>query len=160
MVPLARHGPQRGACHLWILSQVKTSTVMPLGLLPRPWDCLGATVQGCSHPGPQGETRGMSRRNALMQLPLCRSATNGRPNNVLSLMPHPRPCRWSPDAPSSQEMEHRLSSLQTSLTTVERSITRYENLIEDCRMQEEEACQEEEIFHEQEEEESPSLRWQ
>ena len=57
------------------------------------------------------------------------------------------------DAPSSREMEHRLSSLQTSLTTVERSITRYENLIEDCRMQEEEACQEEEIFHEQEEEE-------
>ena len=51
------------------------------------------------------------------------------------------------DAPSSWEMEHRLSSLQTSLTTIERSITRYENLIEDCRMQEEE------ISHEQEEEE-------
>ena len=30
---------------------------------------------------------------------------------------------------------------------------RYENIIEDCRMQEEEACQEEEISHEQEEEE-------
>ena len=30
---------------------------------------------------------------------------------------------------------------------------RYKNLIEDCRMQEEEACQEEEISHEQEEEE-------
>ena len=29
---------------------------------------------------------------------------------------------------------------------------RYENLIEDCRMQEEEACQEEEISHKQEEE--------
>ena len=57
------------------------------------------------------------------------------------------------DAPSSQEMEHRLSFLQTSLTMVERSITRYENLIEDCRMQEEEAHQEEEISHKQEEEE-------
>ena len=57
------------------------------------------------------------------------------------------------DAPSSREIEHRLSSLQTSLTTVERSIMRYENLIEDCRMQEEEACQEKEISHEQEEEE-------
>ena len=57
------------------------------------------------------------------------------------------------DAPSSREMEHRLSSLQTSLTVIERSITRYENLIEDCRMQEEEAHQEEEISHEQEEEE-------
>ena len=56
------------------------------------------------------------------------------------------------NAPSSREMEHRLSSLQTSLTTIERSIMRYENLIEDCRMQEEEACQEEEISHEQEEE--------
>ena len=57
------------------------------------------------------------------------------------------------DAPSSREMEHRLSSLQTSLTMIERSITRYENIIEDCRMQEEEAHQEEEISHEQEEEE-------
>ena len=57
------------------------------------------------------------------------------------------------DAPSSQEMEHRLSTLQTSLDAVERSITRYENLIEDCWMQEEEACLEEEISHEQEEEE-------
>ena len=57
------------------------------------------------------------------------------------------------DALSSWEMEHRLSSLQTSLTAIERSIMRYKNLIEDCRMQEEEACQEEEISHEQEEEE-------
>ena len=57
------------------------------------------------------------------------------------------------DAPSSREMEHRLSSLQTSLDVIERSMMRYENLIEDCRMQEEEACQEEKISHEQEEEE-------
>ena len=28
-----------------------------LGLLPRPWDCLGATVRGCSHPGSQGELK-------------------------------------------------------------------------------------------------------
>ena len=56
------------------------------------------------------------------------------------------------DAPSSRELEHRLSSLQTSLTTIERSITRYENIIEDCRMQEEEAHQEEETSPEQEEE--------
>ena len=48
---------------------------------------------------------------------------------------------------------HRLSTLQTSLGMVERAITRYEDLIEDCQMQEEEAHQEEEIFHEQEEEE-------
>ena len=57
------------------------------------------------------------------------------------------------DVPSSREMEHRLSSLQTSLTVIERSITRYENIIEDCRMKEEEAHQEEEISDEQEEEE-------
>ena len=58
------------------------------------------------------------------------------------------------DAPSSQETEHRLNTLQTSLNAVERSIMRYKNLIEDCRMQEEEeACLEEEISWEQEEEE-------
>ena len=48
------------------------------------------------------------------------------------------------NVPSSREMEHRLSTLQTSLDVVERSIMRYENLIEDCRMQEEEAHLEEE----------------
>ena len=57
------------------------------------------------------------------------------------------------DAASGRELEHRLSSLQTSLTAIEWAITRYENIIEDCRMQEEEAHQEEEISHEEEEEE-------
>ena len=55
MVPPARHGPQRGACLLWIPSQVPTLTRKPLGLLPRPRDYLGATVRGRSHPGHQGE---------------------------------------------------------------------------------------------------------
>ena len=54
---------------------------------------------------------------------------------------------------SGRELEHRLNSLQTSLTAIERAITKYENILEDCRMQEEEAHQEEVIFHEQEEEE-------
>ena len=57
-------------------------------------------------------------------------------------------------------MKHRLNTLETSLDTVERSITKFENLIKDCWMQEEEvrhmeedeACLEEEICQEQEEE--------
>ena len=57
------------------------------------------------------------------------------------------------DSASGRELEHRLSSLQTSLTAIERAIMRYENILEDCRMQEEEAHQEEVIFQEQEEEE-------
>ena len=57
------------------------------------------------------------------------------------------------DALSSREMEHRLNTLQTSLDAVERSITKYENFIEDCWMQEEEAHLEEEIPQEEEEEE-------
>ena len=56
------------------------------------------------------------------------------------------------DAASGRELEHRLSSLQTSLTAIEQAIMRYENIIEDCRIQEEEARQEEEISHEHEEE--------
>ena len=51
---------------------------------------------------------------------------------------------------SGRELEDRLSSLQTSLTAIEWAITKYENILEDCRMQEEEACQEEVIFQEQE----------
>ena len=56
------------------------------------------------------------------------------------------------DSASGRELEHRLSSLQTSLTTIEWAITKYKNILEDCRMQEEEAHQEEVIFQEQEEE--------
>ena len=63
------------------------------------------------------------------------------------------------NAPSSREMEHSLSTLQTSLDVVERSIMKFENLIEDCRMleeevrhvEEDEARLEEEIHLEQEE---------
>ena len=56
------------------------------------------------------------------------------------------------DRASGMELEHRLNSLQTSLTTIERAITKYENILKDCRMQEEEVCQEEVISQEQEEE--------
>ena len=63
------------------------------------------------------------------------------------------------DAPSRREMEHRLNTLQTSLNAVERSITKFKNLIKDCRMLEEEVCHveedevclEEEIHQEEEE---------
>ena len=56
------------------------------------------------------------------------------------------------DSASSRELEHRLNSLQTSLTVIERAITKYENVLKDCRMQEEEARQEEVISQEWEEE--------
>ena len=58
------------------------------------------------------------------------------------------------DGASGRELEHRLSSLQTSLTMIEQAIMRYKNILEDCRMQEEEAHQEEVIFQEQEEEDA------
>ena len=56
------------------------------------------------------------------------------------------------DRASGVELEHWLNSLQTSLTAIERAITKYENILKDCRMQEEEACQEEVISQEREEE--------
>ena len=49
------------------------------------------------------------------------------------------------DRVSRVELEHRLSSLQTSLDAIERAITRHKNTLEDCRMQEEEARREEAI---------------
>ena len=55
------------------------------------------------------------------------------------------------NATSGRELKHRLNSLQTSLTAIEWAIMKYENILKDCRMQEEEACQEEVIFQEQEE---------
>ena len=64
------------------------------------------------------------------------------------------------DAPSRREMEHRLNTLQASLSMVERPIMKFKNLIEDCRMleeevhciEEDEACLEEEVCQEEEEE--------
>ena len=64
------------------------------------------------------------------------------------------------DGWSRREMEQRLNTLQTFLNMVETSITKFKNLIEDCRMVEEEVCcieedearQEEEIHQEEEEE--------
>ena len=63
------------------------------------------------------------------------------------------------DALSHREMEHRLNTLQTSLSAVERSIAKSKNLIEDCQMleeevrriEEDEAHLEEEIHQEEEE---------
>ena len=63
------------------------------------------------------------------------------------------------NVPSSRELEHRLNTLQTSLDRVERSITKFKNLIKDClmleeetrHMEEDEARMEEEICQEQEE---------
>ena len=57
------------------------------------------------------------------------------------------------DWASRVELEHRLSSLQTSLDAIERAITRHKNTLKDCRMQEEEARQEEAISQGREEEE-------
>ena len=59
------------------------------------------------------------------------------------------------DAASGRKLEQRLNSLQTSLTMVERAITRYEDILKDCRMQEEEDhqeedCQEEDAHQEEE----------
>ena len=62
------------------------------------------------------------------------------------------------DSASGRELEHRLNSLQTSLTAIEWAITKYENILEDCRMQEEEAHQEEVILQEQEEEEDTDAK--
>ena len=56
------------------------------------------------------------------------------------------------DRASGKELEHRLTSLQTSLSTIQQAIVRHENTLEDCRMQEEEAHQEEVTLPEQEEE--------
>ena len=55
------------------------------------------------------------------------------------------------DRASGRGLEHRLNSLQTSLTAIEWAIIKYENILKDCRMQEEEAHQEEVILPEQEE---------
>ena len=49
------------------------------------------------------------------------------------------------DRASCVNLEHRLSSLQTSLDAIERAITRHKNTLEDCRMQEEEPRQGEAI---------------
>ena len=59
------------------------------------------------------------------------------------------------DGWSHREMEQRLATLQTSLNVVETYITKFENLIEDCWLVEEElhCIEEDEVCQEEEEEE-------
>ena len=129
-----------------------TSTRMPPGLLPRPWDCLGVTVKDVVTQVLKENQRHIEKKctDAASSLWKCNNRWTTLHNefDVMS-----QAMEVVTDVPSSQEMEHRLSTLQTSLDAVERSIMRYENLIEDCRMQEEEAHLEEEISCEPEEEE-------
>ena len=63
------------------------------------------------------------------------------------------------DGQSCREVEQRLAALQTSLNAVESSITKFEKLIEDCQMVEEELCQieEDEAHQEKEEEETANI---
>ena len=99
------------------------------------------------------------RRNAQMRLPLWKclnrqTKLHDKFDAVSQAM------EVTTNALSSREMEHRLNTLQTSLSMVERSITKFEDLIKDCRMLEEEVCHveedeahlEEEIHQEEEEE--------
>ena len=62
------------------------------------------------------------------------------------------------DGQSRREMEQRLAALQTSLNAVKTSITKFENLIEDCWMVEEELHRiEEDEVHQKEEEETADV---
>ena len=60
------------------------------------------------------------------------------------------------DAVSGRELEHQLNSLQTSLTAIEWAIMRYENILEDCRMQEEEDTNAEMVEEEERGDAGPS----
>ena len=56
------------------------------------------------------------------------------------------------NTPEGRELAVKLTALRTALGAVEKAMTAHEALIEECRMQEEEACQAE-TFHEEPEEE-------
>ena len=63
------------------------------------------------------------------------------------------------DVRSRREMEQRLAALQTSLNMVKTSITKFKNLIENCRMVEDELhhIEEDEAHQEEEEEETANV---
>ena len=67
----------------------------------------------------------------------------------------PKTMEVTTDGWARKEMEQRLAALQTSLSAVENSITKFENIIEDCWMVEEELhwIEEDEARQEEEEEE-------
>ena len=62
------------------------------------------------------------------------------------------------DRRSHREMEQRLAALQTSLNMVEASITKFENLIEDCQIVEELHRIEEDEAHQEEEDETANIK--
>ena len=93
------------------------------------------------------ETKRAKAVTSLANCNRCRTALRGEFEAISEAM------QVVTDRASGVELEHRLNSLQTSLAAIERAITKYENILEDCRMQEEEAHQEEVISQEREEEE-------
>ena len=93
------------------------------------------------------ETKRAKAVTSLANCSRCRTDLRGEYDATLEAM------QMVTDRASGMELEHQLNSLQTSLTAIEWAITKYENILEDCRMQEEEACQEEVISQEREEEE-------
>ena len=123
----------------------------PLGLLPQPRDCLGAALQGRGNPGPQGEPEA-PRDEANKAATSLGSCNKRRTDLRTEFDAMSEAMQMVTDRASGMELEHRLNSLQTSLTAIEWAITKYENILKDCRMQEEEAHQEEVISQEQEEE--------
>ena len=86
------------------------------------------------------ETRCAKAATSLGNCNRCRTDLRGEFNTTSEAM------QVVTDRASGREQEHRLNSLQTSLTAIKQAIVKYENIHKDCRMQEEEACQEEVIL--------------
>ena len=93
------------------------------------------------------ETKRAKAAMSLVNCSRCRTDLRGEFDAT------PEAMQMVTDRASGVELEHRLNSLQTSLTAIEWAITKYKNILKDCRMQEEEAHQEEVISQEREEEE-------
>ena len=102
--------------------------------------------RGRGNSGPQGESEA-PRDEARQGGDVSRTNLRGEFDATSEAM------QMVTDRASGVELAHWLNSLQTSLTAIERAITKYKNFLEDCRMQEEEAHQEEVISQEREEEE-------
>ena len=139
MVPPARHGPQRGACRLWVLrSRHRLGRLFAYFLGPgTAWELQFEDVvtQVLKENWRHVEKK---RTDAASSLRKC---NNRRTKLRTEFDSTSQTMEVITDALSSREMEHRLSTLQTSLNAVERSIMRYEK---EARLEEEISCEQEE----------------
>ena len=147
MATLVGHGPQWRVGHVRFLSAGLAFPRPPVGLLPGFEDVIDQVLwENRMHNKRRRKEASSSLRKCLSQRTKLRDKLD-TVNKALEV---------TSAGPAHLKMEERLHAIHASLSVVEKSVTKFENLIEESRMLEDEAHQMEE---EETSQDQPSPPW-